>query len=249
MDLSAVRGLPEQWLSRERIASAAEPVEAVLGPTHVVVGDVRNVGEPVWGPLSWMRWEAESGEAAARPWLERVVVYEQRAWLADLEQIQALLGDGALPPLEDVLLGAVPGGVGATGVGLLLLVSLYLAYRRLSSGVMLVAAWSSALVALLAMPVRSAEDGWQVVGQVLLNAGPTAGLMWLTYALLGTSLVWCVSVLAPMGMPLGWRGRMVYGVVVGAGGVTALWWIAEPWAAYTALAAAGLIARPLDALR
>ncbi|MFA9477484.1 RnfABCDGE type electron transport complex subunit D [Phycisphaerales bacterium AB-hyl4] len=236
------------WFSRERVARVTEPVEAVLRPSDTLVGDVRDVGEPRVGPLSWFRWESNEADAVARPWLERQVAQEQRAWLLEIDELQEMLGEARLPPLEDVLLGAVPGGVGATGVGLLLLVSLYLVYRRQSSGMMLVSAWGGAAVALLAMPVATA-DGWQLVGAVLLDSGPTAGAMWVTYALLGTSLVWCVSVLAPMGMPMGTRGRLVYGLLVGAGGVAALWWVAEPWAAYLGLAVAGILARPLDAIR
>ncbi|MEX0655695.1 MAG: RnfABCDGE type electron transport complex subunit D [Phycisphaeraceae bacterium] len=229
-------------------ARGATPVEAVLWPAHTLAGDVADVGDPVRGPHPWVRWEADASDAAARPWLERLVLAEQRQWLASPERMRRQSGEGVLPAMEDVLLGAVPGGVGTTGVALLVGLGLYLVYRRLSSGVMLTAALLGAVGMLLVMPVRT-EAGWTVVAGALAEPGPAMGLMWVTYALLGTSLVWMVCVLAPMGMPMGWRGRAVYGAIVGAGGVAALWGIGEPWAGYAGLVAAGLVARPLDAWR
>jgi hypothetical protein len=67
--------------------------------------------------------------------------------------------------------------------------------------------------------------------------------------LLAPPLVLVVMILAPITAPIGGTGRLIYGALIGATAMAALWFIAEPAAAFLSLVPASLLSPALDRLQ
>ncbi len=232
----------------EPAAQWLQSVDAVLRPERAVLGDVFDAG-PNMNHLPWaspQRTDATDALAHADPY--DVLVREQRSLLRHRPLMANLLVSGELAPMVDLLLGAAPGPVGYGCRLLTIVLGLYLMFRRQAWGPMALTAVLAAVAALLLLPLEY-QGRWVMANQRLVALGPVIATTYLSYMLLAGPLLLIVLILAPAGAPMARPGRVIYGALIGVGVVALQWWVAAPQAAYAALVVAGLISRPLDALR
>ncbi len=244
----------DAWVGR----SAMEPIDAVLRPSHLGVGDVFElVGGTSYEPW-WRSGSAQLPAGIRREsfddslWRHRHEVLTQRSWLV------SMLSSGELPRFEEMMIGAVPGPVGATSPALLILLGIWLMYRRLSWWPLPLLALLGALVTLALMPVPGegaqlgqspgVTAGWGTVARHLGALGPAAAVTLAAYLVLASPLPLIVMIHAPLTMPLTARGRAVYALILGSLTMAAMWLLATPMAAYLGLVVAGLLSRMLDNL-
>ena len=219
--------------------------EGVLAQSHILRGDVFHLAEPIGGP-TWTRMHAPEGaEALRREPVSRLMLQEQHRILEHSSRIVMLLREGELPRLTDVLLGAVPGPVGATSAALIILAGVYLMYRRIGRWPFALAAILVAAVTLALLPVQRPE-GWTISLIAFTDVGWRVAVAYLSYQLLATPLLLIVLVLAPLTLPRSPGGRLIYGFLIG-GGVVIFRWIAPyEGIAYLALVAASILCPVLD---
>lgn len=225
----------------------------ILRPDRMVLGDVRDAAADVSAPSEpWWRTGAEQSDADAvvRPVPAHHFAAHQKRYLAEPGIFREAMRAEEVPSLAAIVLGAAPGPVGATSVGLLLLLGLWLMHERMTRPGTAVAALIGAVAAVCVMPVSRGEAGsWTWALGALAAMSVPMMVLFVAHALLASLLPLIVLVLAGDGQPMSRAGRLVYGLLIGAGGVAAVWWLGRPEAAYLALVAAGLLARPLDGLR
>ena len=224
---------------------AVVPAGAVLLPEHVFTGDLKNVG-PELDLDPWLR------TLGVRPAARRIdptllVLSDQRTWLRDASLLPRLLRSGDVPPLGDLLLGAVPGPLGASSPLLMIVLLWWLIARGAASWQAPLAAFAVAVGVYALLPLEHA-GGWTVAGARLWAMPPATSAVLLGYAVLASPLPLLACVLAPATEPISGGGRWVYGALLGAGVMGAWWWGATPEAAYAAVVAVGLLSRPLDAV-
>ncbi|HUR01795.1 MAG TPA: RnfABCDGE type electron transport complex subunit D [Nonomuraea sp.] len=230
-------------------------VHAVLPPDRILRGDVMDEGPPAGGP-TWLA----THPTPPHPSIQRhdpgaVMLARQRVMLLDGSSLARILrpaaGEGdqlRLPRLVDVLIGGVPGPVGATSRLLLLTAGLYLMQRRLGRSQVALAALCGALAALLLVPVQDAGSR-EAAFLRFPDIGWRAAVTYLSFQILATPLPLIVLVLAPLTPPRSARGRMVYGAIIGAGVVLVRWYVPREEASYLPLVVAGLLNPALDRMR
>ena len=228
--------------------SLTQPVQTVLRPGRVFIGDAADAG-PTTNWVDTLPWLDVTGptDSLRRKHQQTLLIREQRRILDDPNLLINMLRSGELVPLEELLFGAVPGPIGATSPLLLILLGLYLMYNRLASWRSAVAALAGALATYLLMPIAHDGDTTTVFAR-LLSMQPAAAITLVSYVLLASP--WCliVLILAPGVDPLSRKGRFVYGLIIGAIVMLCQWYTATPETAFSSLVVAGLISRPLDAL-
>lgn len=237
--------------------SVSEPIEAVLRPSHLIRGDVFELVGGVSLEPWWRIGDPRLPDGVRRAsfegslWRHRAQLLTERAWLI------SMLSSGELPRFEEMLIGAVPGPVGATSPLLILWLGVYLIYRKQSDWRLGLAALVGATLTFLMMPVPGtvpAGSGsptsavWAGVAGHLMTLGPAAALTFFAYVLLASPLPLIVMIHAPSTMPITHRGRVVYGLILGSLAMAAIWLLAMPEACYLALLVVGLLSRLLDLL-
>jgi Na+-translocating ferredoxin:NAD+ oxidoreductase RnfD subunit len=101
------------------------------------------------------------------------------------------------------------------------------------------------LGALLIMPIQS-PDGWTIVMVKLFALEPAVAVTYVSYILLASPLAFIALILAPITAPTSNFGRVIYGLIIGAGLILAQWTLHSPGSTYLSLLAASALARPLD---
>jgi Na+-translocating ferredoxin:NAD+ oxidoreductase RnfD subunit len=221
----------------------------VLNPSRVITGDLAVSHEPLSRQLWMQQITSPSNEPAIRMGDTERLILRERFRMIEHEWVMVnILSSGELSRLEDVLIGAVPGPVGGTSRALLLALMLYLIYRRLSRWSVPLYAFISAAGTLMVMMAVLSDRDMLVIAR-LVQIRPAIGVTYVTYMLLGTPLLLIFGILAPMTMPITRWGRMIYGTLLGAFAVAAMWVTGVPAAAFFALVLVSLISRPLDRLR
>ncbi len=228
----------------------AEPfgaVEAVLRPHRVVVGDVHDVGD-MGGAQSWLHDSGLSkSDAVPRQDPCRMLLDQQERALVDRSVIPEMLSSYRLCSLGEVIVGAVPGPIGAGSRGLLIVLGMMLMYKRLSWWPGAVMAILVAALTLLVMPVVGV-GGLSVVSARLVDMGPAIGVTYTAYILLGSPLLLVVMILAPQSAPTSVEGRLAYAVLLGSGVIVLLWVLGPALSGMVSMLIASLLSRPLDAL-
>jgi hypothetical protein len=223
-------------------------VESVLRPQHVVLGDVQDATEVSFESW-WSTRHSDESHAVKRRDAHSVLAHNQASILQHDPLLVNMLSSGELPRLEELLLGATPGSAGASSRALIVMLGLYLLYRRLSWWQIPLAAIIGALVTLLIMPVNMPEGG-SVPALVRLLQMPTAVVItYLGYMLLATPLLFIALLLAPLTAPMSASGRGFYGFILGSTMLLAQWYLGVNEAAYLSLILASAVSRPLDALQ
>jgi len=220
----------------------------VLRIERVVIGDVCDgTGENDLQPWLSTRPRTTS-DAISRIEPGAYFHANQVEFLQDRSSLAQSLATGRLIPMTELLLGAVPGPIGGSSRALLLVVGLYMMYRRLAWWPMAMAAFIASLVTLLVMPLPG-QGHLTIVASRLLDMGWMVSITYFGYMILGSQLGLIVLILAPQTAPTSDNGRLIYGALIGSVTIVAQWYFATPMAGYLSLAVAGLFSRPLDALR
>ena len=236
------------------------PVEAVLVPWRAVVGDIRDTAERSPGG-AWYEWRrqpelraAENDAASTQPFTRDAAprrspgtqfLDDRLRLLAAPSMLGNMIRSGELPRIEEIIIGCVPGSFGGTSRALLALLGGYLIFRRLASWKAMAAAFLAAVVTLLVMPLESLSLT-NTVGFTLWKHGGAFAFPYLCYMLLASPLPVVVVLLSAFGMPMTRRGRLVYGAIVGATGMAAMWFLGMATAAFLGLLLGGAISRLLD---
>jgi Na+-translocating ferredoxin:NAD+ oxidoreductase subunit D len=163
---------------------------------------------------------------------------------------QALLRDH-LPPMEDCVLGAVPGGIGVTSAVAVIIGGLFLLYRGLIDYriplLITVAAW----MALITLPIPTGT-GTNLVWRWF--PGHVHGIGWETavsmanYQVLASPLLFTAFFLAgsPSVRPLSRKSRTIYALLLGALAAGIQLYISVSLGSYIALLFVGLMTPVLD---
>jgi len=222
-----------------------QQVQSVLAPSRVVFGDAWRFTGPVGGP-NWISMTVpEQYDAIRRPNPQQIMHQQQQDILRHASRMVVLLRSGDLPRIEDVILGSVPGPVGATSQMLLIIVGLWLMYRRVGRWPVALTTLAAALAMLLLLPVK--QDGaWVMSWQCFDDIGWKAAAVYFGYQLLASPLLLIALIMMPMTAPRTARGRMIYAVLIGAGIVGLRWIIPLEAIAYAPLVAGGLLCPLLD---
>lgn len=228
--------------------SPAGTIEAVLQPDRLLVGDLKNHVDQYSQNSWWSLRNPLAPDAVKRHDPALLVLKERKRMLQFQGLLEEMLQSGELCRLEEVLLGATPGPIGATSRALLILLGVYLMYRRLSSWQAALAATLAALATLLLMPV-DIDGHLRFVGGRLLDLPLNVAATYLGYFILASPLALIVLILAPMTTPMTARGQVIYGLALGSLCVAGLWAFAAPQAAFLGLLVASLLSRPLDVMK
>ncbi|MCD6304055.1 MAG: RnfABCDGE type electron transport complex subunit D, partial [Planctomycetes bacterium] len=204
--------------------------QPVLAANRLLLGDVRNatVGrdEDRWrgrpappgrdAVLLTSPTELLRGLARRRPCRYAALVYRPPDSPPDVPA--ALL---QMPPIENLIYGARPGGIGETSVVLIIVAGLYLIYRNYLKwplpGAMLAAAWLTAALSpvYLAGPDETVRTCWPVL---LSPEGPGVALTYINYQLLGGELLLAVLLVAAetTSRPVTTGGQTIFALACGA---------------------------------
>lgn len=233
-----------QWSQRTMIT---EP--AVLQLDHVILGDLYNTPTVRMPLAAW--WEDTSfgrSDAIRRPEPLDVLLSPQSDIARNPNRLADLLSQAKLPRVEELLIGCVPGPIGATSKAVIIVIGLLLMYRRISWWTMAVAGIGAALVMLAVIPIY-ADHRWTLMAVQIWNMGPALAFVYVGYFLLASPLLWILLILAPSTAPMSSRGKIYYGLIIGGGTILAIW-LTGNWAGgFIALMLASLFSRPLDALQ
>lgn len=225
------------------------PVESVLRPQHLVLGDVQDTTEQVSFESWWSTRQNQDTDAVRRHDAYAVLVRDQAKILQHEPLLVNMLSSGELPRLEELMIGATPGAAGASSRAIVVLLGLYLMYRRLSSWQIPVAAVAAVLLTLTVMPLRLPDGDTVPVLVRLLQLDPAIVVTYLGYFLLASPLLFIAMILAPITAPMSVSGRWFYGLILGCTMLLAQWFLGLPDAAYLSLVLASAVSRPLDALQ
>ncbi|MCC6578837.1 MAG: RnfABCDGE type electron transport complex subunit D [Phycisphaeraceae bacterium] len=222
---------------------------AVLRPDRMFVGAIESHAK-VDPFTSWWNavGETQHHDAVLRPVPFDRLIRDQVTILQHPSQLANMLVAGELPRVVELVIGCVPGPLGATSVGLILLLGLMLMMWRMAWLSLAVTICISAAIALQAMPLAG-DGGHTVAFWLLADMTPTTAMTYVGYLLLTGPLLSIALLLAPQGAPMTRLGRLIYGIIIGAGVVAGPWWFQAPSAGFIGLAVAGCLARPLDAVR
>jgi Na+-translocating ferredoxin:NAD+ oxidoreductase RnfD subunit len=164
--------------------------------------------------------------------------------------VESLLRDH-LPPMEDFVLGAVPGGIGVTSAVAVIIGGLFLLYRGLIDYriplLITVAAW----IAIIALPIPAGagdHPSYRWFPGHVHGIGWEMGFTLANYQVLASPLLFTAFFLAgsPSVRPLSRKARGIYAVLIGvlAAGLQLYWSVAL--GSYLALLLVGFITPVLD---
>lgn len=254
--------LPAATMDRQLLFMPAHPGSvrpAVLRPDRVIVGDVHDVAERPVTDLSW--WHAttpEPGGSDAIPRLDPASHWTayQKTILHEPTFLFDMISSRELPQLDELLVGAAPGMIGATSRATLILLGLFLIYRRMATWTVPVVALIAALATLMAMPINVDGQGsvvfWRLwdMNFATPDAAKLAGFVpvYLMYTFLASPFILIVMILAPQASPMSALGRLLFAIMLGMVFIASQWFLNIPVAAMLSLVVAGAISRPLDVL-
>jgi len=228
---------------------------ALLDREHLFWG---NAAGPLARLEQWFGVDWFSGEAGGRA--AGYILPEPLSVLRDWSDLDFVDGTAQmadyllkhLPPVEQSLLGAVPGGVGETcGLGLVLVV-VYLVYRGYVRwqlpGSFLLSAYLSAMVLPIVCNAGAAGAGELAVTLPVLAEDITVGFTYANYQLLsgGLLLGMCVMSLDMSSRPMTRRGQVIF--AAGAGLMTMVFRLYTPMGipCYAAILAMNSLVGPID---
>lgn len=222
--------------------------QSVLRPQRIVVGDVCDVTDGQPERQSWFEADPRTpADAQLRLDPYALLVGQQKDLLESRSVLAGLVSSRQICPMSDLILGAVPGGVGSTSKGLLIAVGLYLVYRRVSSWPMAVTGLGAAVATLLLAPLFHGGRPTLVLWR-LIEMGPATAITFTAYFILASPLAVILMILGPQTAPVSAKGRVVYGALLGSGLMLAQWFLATTMSGCFSLLVASTLSRPLDAL-
>jgi Na+-translocating ferredoxin:NAD+ oxidoreductase RnfD subunit len=200
--------------------------DLLLQHNRLLVGDLLSAPateEPRSPQDAWRRRSIDPANDALRitPPTQTLLKFTQTERAPDGTgvSLDTLLRD-YLPPLEDMVLGAAPGGIGMTSAIAVVVGGLFLLFRGLIDYRIPLLIVLSAWVALLALPVPAGLQqpiAWHWFPGHLPHVGWAMGVTLANYQLLSSPLLFTAFFLAgsPTVRPLTRRGRAAYALLVG----------------------------------
>jgi len=230
---------------------------AVLQRNHMASGDLLNapaVSEPRALQFSWRARRIVPGQDALRvvPCAEALLDFtlKQRAPDGSRLSVEGLLRDH-LPPMEDVVLGAVPGGIGVTSAVAVIIGGLFLLYRGLIDFRIPLLITVTAWLALIALPMPAGMNQpieWRWFPGHVRGVGWSMGVTLANYEILASPLLFTAFFLAgsPSVRPLSRKGRGIYAMLIGVLAAGFQLYLSVSLGSYLALLLAGFLTPALD---
>ena len=156
----------------------------------------------------------------------------------------------ALPPLPEVLLGAVPGGIGETSTVLITIAGLYLIYRNYIKWQLPLAILVSAAVTVAIAPVQLTTHQPFIAWWPIAMEGLDVGVVYLTYQITTGGLFLAAFFLATemTCRPVTTGGQVLFGVGVGSLAMLLRLYTAVPLPAYVAVLVMNTFTQSIDRL-
>ena len=233
----------------------------LLASDQLFRGDVREVA-PVESYGQWRQAEAPAGaqgfrlpapsQALRRLYDERTPHYSAIAFVpAQVDRAAGpLLAD--LPPINDMLYGARPGGIGETSAILIIVSGLYLVYRNyIKIQLPLAFLLAAAAVAAVAPVTLAGHEAHAVtVWYPLVAETLPVGLLLIAYHLTSGGMLLAAFLLATemTSRPVTTGGQVIFGLGCGAAAMLLRIYTAIPIPAYIAVLAMNTLTPTIDAL-
>lgn len=236
---------------------SARTSDLVLQRNRLLLGDLLSAPgnrEPRSSQFAWRSRRIESGTDALRvmPPVQSLLHFTRDGQSLDGTPLplDALLRDH-LPPLEDFVLGAVPGGMGVTSAVAVIIGGLFLLYRGLIDFRIPLLITAAAWIALLVLPIRvgtADHPPWHWFPGHVQGVGWAMGITLADYELLASPLLFMALFLAgsPNSRPLTRKGRAIYAVLIGLLAAVFQLYLSVSLGSYLALLLVGLLAPVLD---
>jgi Na+-translocating ferredoxin:NAD+ oxidoreductase RnfD subunit len=229
----------------------------VLQRNNLSRGDLMDAGRALPAPVaqdSWLKRPIAPGHdaIASVPAAEFLSEYTtgrvspERVWLS----LESLVRD-RLPPLEDLILGAHPGPIGATSAIAIIIGGLMLLYRGLIDFRIPLLIVLTAFVALLVLPVPvviTDHPDWRWFAGHVRGIGWSLGVTFANYEILASPLLFSAFFLAnsPAVRPLTRRGRVLYAMMIGLLAAVFQLYVSVAFGPYLALMSASLLTPTID---
>jgi electron transport complex protein RnfD len=156
-----------------------------------------------------------------------------------------------VPPLEDLVLGAAPGGIGVTSAVAVIIGGLFLLYRGLIDFRIPLLITAAAWVALLVLPIPAGihdRHDWRWLPGHAQGVGWAMGVTLANYEMLASPLLFTAFFLAgsPNIRPLSRKGRVIYASLIGVLAAAFQLYLSVSLGSYLALLLVGLMTPFLD---
>jgi Na+-translocating ferredoxin:NAD+ oxidoreductase RnfD subunit len=200
--------------------------DLLLQRNRLLVGDLLAApvaAEPRSPQDAWRRRTLDPVNDALRiiPPTQRLLRFTRTERTVDgsAVSLDTLLRDH-LPPMEDLVLGAQPGGIGMTSAIAIIVGGLFLLFRGLIDYRIPLLIVASAWIALLVLPIPwglQQPPAWHWLPGHLPHVGWAMGITLANYQLLASPLLFTAFFLAgsPTVRPLTRRGRAIYALLIG----------------------------------
>jgi len=233
--------------------------EYLLQRNRLLVGDLLNAPRQVEAKAVQFAWRSRRilpGQDAlhCEPASESLIDFTRRQLAPDGSRVtaEAVLRD-YLPPMEDCVLGAVPGGIGTTSAVAVIIGGLFLLYRGLIDYRIPLMITAAAWIALLVLPIPvggTDPPAWHWFPGHARGIGWSVGLTLANYQVLASPLLFTAFFLAgsPTIRPLSRKGRAIYAMLTGVMAAGFQLYLSVSLGSYLALLLAGLITPMLDRL-
>ena len=197
----------------------------ILPRNKVVVGDINNYR----ATKDYRRWE----DRRSPPRADAMLVTRPEAHLAPLTRGKAAFSALARAPLgldrlmpaalltmpspKDLLLGAVPGGIGETSTVLIIIAGLYLIYRNFTRWQLPASILVAAAAVLAIAPIHLVTDREFTVWHPITYEGVDVGMLYVIQHLASGGLVLSAFFLATemTTRPITMKGQVLYGAGIG----------------------------------
>ncbi len=157
-----------------------------------------------------------------------------------------------LPPINELVYGARPGGIGETCVIVILIGGMYLVYRHYVKGLLPLAFVLSAWATVAVAPIQLTGPGGaaRAVFLPLLAEGLDVGFTYVNYQILSSELLLAAFFLAPemTSRPVTSGGQVIFGIGCGVVGMLLKLYLKLPIPCYTAVLAMNTFTPLIDAL-
>ena len=229
----------------------------VLHRSNLVVGDVLDAATSVPLPPAKEPWANAPPQDADALRVQRAAevlgaftsgtTIANRGYLSLHETIR-----DRVPPLEDLIIGAQPGPIGAASAVAVIMGGLFLLYRGLIDIRLPMLIVIAAFVALLILPipVRITEDTprWHWLAMRQPDVGWSWAITLVNYELMAGPLLFVAFFLAtaPGVKPMTRRARALYAVIIGVGAAALQLYLSVSYGAYLALLLASPVTPLLD---
>jgi Na+-translocating ferredoxin:NAD+ oxidoreductase RnfD subunit len=244
------------------VAVAAEVLvpHAVLQKKHAFFGDILNAGDAmhpqrIKGP--WNSAPTISGQDAVRSESASQLLTTYTSGIqrpaGSFLTLEALLRDH-MPPLEDLIIGGVPGPIGTSSVIAVIIGGLFLMYRGVIDYRIPLLIFLAAFLTLLVLPIpveiRETARQWHWLAIRYHDVTPAVAITFVNYELMASPLIFVAFFLAtePTVRPMARRARAIYAILIGILAATLQLYCSVRAGPYIALLMVGLLTPILDRL-